>query len=163
MGPQIDLDLARAHGLAHAHVLAGHEHEEVDPANFDFEPGWFSRLLGHLPFIGTPIKRYFSQFEKTSTIIEAISNSLKKYLISMAAVSGIRSAVKGDAAGQFDEQAVTTEVVFDRHTGKQHVIHVKEVKLRPKRQCLLKAVKMSSGSPSASKSIRNRPIISSSS
>jgi uncharacterized protein YaaN involved in tellurite resistance len=52
--------------------------EETDPSNFDFEPGWFSRLLGHLPFVGTPIKRYFSQFEKTSTIIEAISNSLKQ-------------------------------------------------------------------------------------
>ncbi len=52
--------------------------EETDPANFDFEPGWFSRLLGRLPFVGTPIKRYFSQFEKTSTIIEAISNSLKQ-------------------------------------------------------------------------------------
>ena len=63
--------------LANALVDLKMHVEETDPANFDFEPGWFSRLLGHLPFVGTPIKRYFSQFEKTSTIIEAISNSLK--------------------------------------------------------------------------------------
>ena len=52
--------------------------EDMDPAQVDFEPGWFTRMIGHLPFVGTPIKRYFTKFEKTSTVIEAITNSLKK-------------------------------------------------------------------------------------
>lgn len=52
--------------------------EELDPINFDFTPGWFSRLLGFLPFIGKPIKRYFSRYESAQTVLAAISDSLKK-------------------------------------------------------------------------------------
>lgn len=52
--------------------------EELDPAKFDFSPAWFSRMLGWLPFIGTPLKRYFSQYESAQTIIDAIIKSLEK-------------------------------------------------------------------------------------
>jgi uncharacterized protein YaaN involved in tellurite resistance len=52
--------------------------EELDPAKFDFSPGWFSRALGFLPMVGTPIKRYFSQFESAQTVINAIISSLEK-------------------------------------------------------------------------------------
>ena len=31
--------------------------EELDPGKFDFEPGWFSRAVGRLPGVGTPVKR----------------------------------------------------------------------------------------------------------
>ncbi|MGI9336038.1 MAG: toxic anion resistance protein [Gammaproteobacteria bacterium] len=51
--------------------------EDLDPHRFDFEPGWFSRLLGTLPGIGGPIKRYFSKFESAQTIIDAIIRSLE--------------------------------------------------------------------------------------
>jgi uncharacterized protein YaaN involved in tellurite resistance len=52
--------------------------EELDPGKFDFgEPGWFSRMLGNIPFIGSTLKRYFSRYEKSQTIINAIINSLK--------------------------------------------------------------------------------------
>lgn len=51
--------------------------EELDPGKFDFEPGWFTRVLGFLPFIGTPIKRYFTRYESASTVIDAIIRSLK--------------------------------------------------------------------------------------
>jgi uncharacterized protein YaaN involved in tellurite resistance len=51
--------------------------EELDPANFNFEPGWFSRALGQIPGIGTPIKRYFSKFESAQTVISAITGSLE--------------------------------------------------------------------------------------
>lgn len=51
--------------------------EELDPGKFDFEPGWFSRLLGSLPGVGTPIKRYFSKFESAQTVIGAITRSLE--------------------------------------------------------------------------------------
>jgi uncharacterized protein YaaN involved in tellurite resistance len=52
--------------------------EELDPGKFDFgKPGWFSRMLGNIPFIGSTLKRYFSRYEKSQTIINAIINSLK--------------------------------------------------------------------------------------
>ena len=31
--------------------------EALDPAGVDFSPGWVARLLGYLPFVGTPVKR----------------------------------------------------------------------------------------------------------
>ena len=52
--------------------------EELDPAKFDFKPGWFTRALGFLPVVGSPIKRYFTQFESSQTVINAIISSLEK-------------------------------------------------------------------------------------
>lgn len=51
--------------------------EELDPGNFDLEAGWFTRLLGRLPGVGTPIKRYFTKFESSQTVIDAIIRSLE--------------------------------------------------------------------------------------
>ncbi|WPD21242.1 MAG: toxic anion resistance protein [Candidatus Electrothrix scaldis] len=51
--------------------------EELDPGKFDFEAGWFARLLGWIPGIGTPLKRYFIKFEQSDTVIDAIVRSLK--------------------------------------------------------------------------------------
>jgi uncharacterized protein YaaN involved in tellurite resistance len=51
--------------------------EELDPAKFNFEPGWFSRTLGQLPGVGTPMKRYFSKFESAQTVISSITSSLE--------------------------------------------------------------------------------------
>jgi uncharacterized protein YaaN involved in tellurite resistance len=52
--------------------------EELDPGNFDFEAGWFTRMLGQLPGIGTPLARYFSRYESSQTIIDAIIRSLEE-------------------------------------------------------------------------------------
>lgn len=52
--------------------------EELDPAQFDFSPGWFSRSLGFLPFVGNPIKRYFTRYESADTVLSAIRGSLEK-------------------------------------------------------------------------------------
>lgn len=52
--------------------------EELDPARFDFSPGWFSRTLGFLPIVGSPIKKYFTQFESSQTVVNAIISSLEK-------------------------------------------------------------------------------------
>ena len=41
--------------------------EALDPAKFNFEPGWFSRTLGFLPIIGQPVKRYFTKYENAET------------------------------------------------------------------------------------------------
>lgn len=51
--------------------------EELDPAKFDFEAGWFSRILGFIPGVGTPLKRYFSRFESAQDAISAVINSLE--------------------------------------------------------------------------------------
>jgi uncharacterized protein YaaN involved in tellurite resistance len=51
--------------------------EELDPQKFNLDPGWFARLLGALPGIGTPLKRYFMQFESAQTVLDAIFRSLQ--------------------------------------------------------------------------------------
>lgn len=51
--------------------------EALDPAKISLSPGWFTRLLGYIPGIGTPIKRYLSKFESAQTTIEAIAKSLE--------------------------------------------------------------------------------------
>lgn len=52
--------------------------EELDPGKFDFEAGWFTRTLGRLPLVGSPLKRYFSRFESASTVMDAIVRSLRE-------------------------------------------------------------------------------------
>lgn len=51
--------------------------EDLDPVQFNFEPGWFSRAMGYLPFVGSPIKKYFTRYESAQTVLGAISNSLE--------------------------------------------------------------------------------------
>ncbi len=52
--------------------------EELDPGKFDFEAGWFSRTLGRLPGVGTPLKRFFTRFESSQTVIDAVIRSLEE-------------------------------------------------------------------------------------
>lgn len=51
--------------------------EELDPNRYDFSPGWLSRTMGMIPGIGTPLKRYFTRFESSQTVIDAIIQSLE--------------------------------------------------------------------------------------
>jgi uncharacterized protein YaaN involved in tellurite resistance len=51
--------------------------EGLDPGKLDLEPGWFSRTVGRIPGIGTPMQRYFSKFESAQTVISAILRSLE--------------------------------------------------------------------------------------
>jgi uncharacterized protein YaaN involved in tellurite resistance len=46
--------------------------EELDPGKFDLEPGWVTRTMGRLPFVGTPLKRYFSRYESSRTMLDAV-------------------------------------------------------------------------------------------
>ncbi|HEX4925544.1 MAG TPA: toxic anion resistance protein [Bdellovibrionales bacterium] len=64
--------------VSNALVKLKMEVEALDPNKFDFSPGWFSRLLGFLPFVGTPLKRYFTKYESAQTVIAAIVSSLEK-------------------------------------------------------------------------------------
>jgi uncharacterized protein YaaN involved in tellurite resistance len=50
--------------------------EELDPGKFDFEAGWFTRMLGSIPAIGTPMKRYFTKYESAQTVISTIIRAL---------------------------------------------------------------------------------------
>ena len=50
--------------------------EDLDPGKFDFEAGWFTRTLGFLPGIGNPLKRYFTKYESSQTVIDAIMRAL---------------------------------------------------------------------------------------
>jgi uncharacterized protein YaaN involved in tellurite resistance len=52
--------------------------EELDPGQFDFEAGWVTRTIGRLPFVGTPMKRYFTRYESSRTVLDAIVRSLKQ-------------------------------------------------------------------------------------
>jgi uncharacterized protein YaaN involved in tellurite resistance len=52
--------------------------EELDPAKVDLSPGWFTRLVGAIPGIGTPLKRYFMRYESTQTVIDSIIQSLER-------------------------------------------------------------------------------------
>jgi len=51
--------------------------EELDPGKFDLEPGWVTRTMGRMPFIGTPLKRYFSRYESSRTMLDTIVRSLR--------------------------------------------------------------------------------------
>ncbi len=54
------------------------EVEKLDPGSVDLSPGWITRLLGAVPGVGTPLKRYFMRFESSQTIIDSIIQSLEK-------------------------------------------------------------------------------------
>lgn len=51
--------------------------EELDPGKFDFEPGWFGRVIGKVPGVGNPLKRYFTKFESAQTVIATVIRSLQ--------------------------------------------------------------------------------------
>lgn len=51
--------------------------EELDPAKVNLNSGFLTRILGYIPGVGTPLKRYFSRYESASTSIDAIINSLE--------------------------------------------------------------------------------------
>jgi len=52
--------------------------EELDPHQWNFSPGWFSRLTGRTPFAGRTLKRYFTKYESAQIVIDAIISSLDK-------------------------------------------------------------------------------------
>jgi uncharacterized protein YaaN involved in tellurite resistance len=53
------------------------EVEKLDPTSLDLEPGLFNRMLGLIPGVGTPLQRYFMQFETSQGVIDAIIRSLE--------------------------------------------------------------------------------------
>jgi len=54
------------------------EVENLDPSGLDTEAGWFTRFVGKVPGVGTPLKRYFMRYESSQTQIDSIVHSLEK-------------------------------------------------------------------------------------
>jgi uncharacterized protein YaaN involved in tellurite resistance len=54
------------------------EVEKLDPASVDLSPGWITRIVGYIPGVGSPLKRYFMRYESTQTTIDSIIKSLEK-------------------------------------------------------------------------------------
>ncbi len=54
------------------------EVEKLDPSGLDTEAGWFTRFVGKIPGVGTPLKRYFMRYESSQTQIDSIVQSLEK-------------------------------------------------------------------------------------
>jgi len=54
------------------------EVEKLDPSGLDTDAGWMTRLLGKIPGVGTPLKRYFMRYESSQTQIDSIVQSLEK-------------------------------------------------------------------------------------
>ncbi len=52
--------------------------EELDPNKVDFTMSGFRRLLSAVPFIGSPIEKYFAQYQSADTVIADIVTSLEK-------------------------------------------------------------------------------------
>lgn len=52
--------------------------EELDPHNFEFTVNFLRRLIALIPGIGTPLNRYFSQYQSAETVIANIVASLEK-------------------------------------------------------------------------------------
>lgn len=53
------------------------EVEKLDPVSWDFDSGWMTRLVGAIPGVGTPLKRYFMRYESSQTTIDSIVKSLE--------------------------------------------------------------------------------------
>jgi uncharacterized protein YaaN involved in tellurite resistance len=51
--------------------------EKLDPTSLEIEPGVFNRVLSMIPGVGTPLQRYFMQFESAQGVIDAIIRSLE--------------------------------------------------------------------------------------
>ena len=52
--------------------------EELDPVNFDFTTGGVMRLLGKIPGVGKPMKRYFTKYQSAQAVVDAIIKSLEQ-------------------------------------------------------------------------------------
>ena len=78
------------------------EVEKLDPSGLDTEAGWFTRAVGRIPGVGTPLKRYFMRYESSQTQIDAIVNSLEKG----------RDQLKRDNVTLGDDQKQMRELTF---------------------------------------------------
>ena len=64
-------------GIADALTDLKTQFDEIDPSRFDFNSGWLGRSFSWLPMVGKPINRYFTRFEASGKVIEALFDSIE--------------------------------------------------------------------------------------
>jgi uncharacterized protein YaaN involved in tellurite resistance len=64
-------------GIAEALTNLKVQFDEIDPARFNFEPGWAGRVAGLIPGVGSKLNRYFTKFESSGKVIEALFDSVE--------------------------------------------------------------------------------------
>lgn len=52
--------------------------EHLNPNVIDTQPGFLTRMVGALPGVGTPLKRYFTKFESAQTVVASIIRALEQ-------------------------------------------------------------------------------------
>ena len=126
-----------------------HEVESLDPARFNLEPGWAMRLVGKIPGIGTPVRRYFQRFESAQDTLAAIDASLVKGRgelerdnVTLASDQGEMQALAGRlehqaALGRALDAALTEKIETRRTEGTQDPAHIETELLFPLRQRLM--------------------------
>jgi uncharacterized protein YaaN involved in tellurite resistance len=70
------------------------EVERLDPSGLDTSAGWFTKLVGKIPGVGSPLQRYFLRYESSQTQIDAIVRALE----------GGRDQLKRDNITLIDDQ-----------------------------------------------------------
>lgn len=120
--------------------------EELDPADLDFDGGWLGRIIGKLPGIGTPVRRYFTRYESAQSVIDDIIRSLNKgkeqlkrdNITLSEDQKGMRSAgfqlEKAIKLGQLVDQKLEYQVSRDLATDEIRSRFVQEELLFPLRQ-----------------------------
>jgi uncharacterized protein YaaN involved in tellurite resistance len=64
-------------GIADALTNLKVQFDEIDPARFNFESGWAGRVAGLIPGVGSKLNRYFTRFESSGKVIEALFDSVE--------------------------------------------------------------------------------------
>lgn len=64
-------------GIADALTNLKVQFDEIDPARFNFDSGWAGRVASHIPGIGNKLNRYFTKFESSGKVIEALFDSVE--------------------------------------------------------------------------------------
>jgi uncharacterized protein YaaN involved in tellurite resistance len=64
-------------GIADALTNLKVQFDEIDPSRFSFDAGWVGRMAGHIPGVGSKLNRYFTRFEASGKVIEALFDSVE--------------------------------------------------------------------------------------
>ncbi len=64
-------------GIADALTNLKVQFDEIDPSRFNFDAGWVGRIAGHIPGVGNKLNRYFTKFESSGKVIEALFDSVE--------------------------------------------------------------------------------------
>ncbi len=64
-------------GIADALTNLKVQFDEIDPSRFNFEAGWAGRVASMIPGVGHKLNKYFTKFEASGKVIEALFDSVE--------------------------------------------------------------------------------------